>query len=281
MIHDEHIKNIPGNILEDVVVVKAGSSVLPDNESYPRRAKQIIEVLESYNLKQLIVVCSARKNETQETIESIAGTKSNVLLDALYGKMDTEFESHDIAKTLITPEINAAYRLMDSVKCFGYNDVSVLEQNNPDYPIIANSCKLKAKLDMDMSKKKAGYISSLSRLVITSGFGAVNDFGEIVCLGKGSSDDVAKVFGEITTARRVLLLKDEEGICDCFGTDYQKKFDYLSGEEAKTMGGIVNPSVFDICPGSGLELRVGHYKDIVPLVGGMPGYGTVILDRGA
>ena len=62
-----------------------------------------------------------------------------------------------------------------------------------------------------------------NKVVVISGFGAENTNGEKVLLGKNASDLVAALIGFFdNTVKRVIYLKDVDGIYSDFGTNKQK-----------------------------------------------------------
>ncbi|MAG08114.1 hypothetical protein CMO89_01470 [Candidatus Woesearchaeota archaeon] len=199
-------------------VVKIGGSVLTSDDAYAYQARRIIDFYEKTNAERVYIIPSARKGHTDELINNLCktpGDKQSLdrLLDGDYNVEEDvkRFDNTDIARYLLTGEIESAQRFRKETSRLGVDPQSLLQGVN--FPIIADDRYLFASVDLGASEG-SGVIDKINnRIVIVPGFGAHNYNKEVVLLGRNSSDFVAALIGHLDPlVKEVIYLKDVGGI---------------------------------------------------------------------
>jgi len=218
------------------LVLKAGGSVLQDRESYLRLARNCSSLLDEYD--RLHIIVSARKGETSRLLhEYCNGNNSEIEAYnwAMKGKTDPLLidieRQKELASYLLQGEIESARELKNSFDKLGIEN-RIFEQGG-NFPIIANQNYLFSRLDLESSIRRYSKID-VARVNIYSGFGAENENGEKVLLGRNRSDLVAAIIAHLVnrvSKVRLIYLKDQEGIIRDFGTEKAELIPRISVEE--------------------------------------------------
>ena len=223
-------------------VIKIGGSVLKTYEHYTQIAKKIKAYVKTNSFQTLYVVVSARKGRTDQLINDllICREERKYIDDILNNEITRSefkqvFDNPFVASYLLQGEINSAKRLSSKLKEVGI-DTALLLQGS-EFPIVANSSYLYASIDNINSMQRFNNNMPKNKVIVISGFGAENINGEKVLLGKNASDLVAALIGFFDRAvRKVIYLKDVDGIYSAFSTDKQKiipeigKYDLLKND---------------------------------------------------
>ena len=228
-------------------VIKIGGSVLKTYGHYTLIAKKIKAYVETNSLQTLYVVVSARKGRTDQLINDLLICREerkyidDILNNEINRSEDKEiYDDPFVASYLLQGEINSAKRLSSELKEVGI-DTALLLQGS-EFPIVANNSYLYASIDNTNSMQRFNNGLPKNKVVVISGFGAENTNGEQVLLGKNASDLVAALIGFFDKAvRKVIYLKDVDGIYSDFSTDKQKiiheicKYDLLKNNFGKVL----------------------------------------------
>ena len=259
----------------DRLVVKIGGSVLVDENSYQLQAEKLDCVVKEYNPSKLYVVVSAKKGETDRLIREVSKLEDEQRLrDALEGKcIFPEYDNPDIAKRLLQGEIESANTLKRYIP-----NARLIVQNS-SFPLIAKPNYLYGSVDLEQSHYRKSYLKYDERIVIIPGFGAVNQKGDKVLLGRDSSDLVAAAIARLVDADRIIFLKDVGGIYRKFGESDQEIIPQLQYQEAKSIdfGQVIGKRALDLLEGSKLEVIIGHHEHLIELVKSNRKFGTRIL----
>ena len=216
---------------EHRVVWKAGGSVLVDEDSFHRLAQRIDEfVADNVTLQRLYVVVSAMKGVTDNLISQIAPdpdsefTLRQALQNHNFTQNPPEFDNPLTAEALLGGEIDSAQRLQKALAARGL-DSACITQLDP-FPIVAGGSYLHAGFDIAASAQRFASFDRECpnvRVLIISGFGAVNAAGEPVLFGRNAGDYVAALLSALDKkVRQVVFLKDVGGIYKHFGTAVQR-----------------------------------------------------------
>jgi aspartokinase len=255
------------------LALKIGGSVLREERSYQAIAHEIENIIEVYNPEQTFIIVSALKGRTDKDISNISVNGDEAGLRNALKDLD-EFPKYDnsiVSSYLIQGEIDSALRLGRNL------NANVLDQNNWAFPIIANSGYLSAKIDYDRSDERAPYLDHLGKIVVVSGFGAINNQYEKVLLGRNASDLVAAMIARQASVNRLVYLKDIDGIYNDFGTSKQEKLDEIIYDLSMgfDFGEVLDNRIFDVLDNNSLDIVVGHHNDMLGLIGDY-GVGTKI-----
>jgi len=219
------------------LVLKAGGSVLRDRESYLALARNCLSLFDEYD--RLHVIVSARKGETSRLLNDYCDgndAEIEVYNWAMKGQIDPFLIDQDkqksLASHLIQGEIDSARELGSCFDELGFEN-RIFEQGNR-FPIIANHNYLMSVLDLEGSINR--YLESeLKPVNVYAGFGAENNEGEKVLLGRNRSDLVAAVVAHLVKARnndlRLIFLKDQDGIIRNFGKENAELIPRISVDE--------------------------------------------------
>ena len=260
------------------IALKIGGSVLQDEEAYTEQAKNISNIMKIYNPSQLFVVVSAMKGMTDYQISRRVHLIEDlsILKRALEGKEEfLRYEEESVASFILQPEIESAYLLRDNIMEQAQDstlETFVLEQGDPMFPVIGNHSYLSAVVDMEKSYERKDYLDQLGRLVIVSGFGAVNNIGEKVLLGRNATDVVAAMIGRLAGVDKLVYVKDVPGIFDCYGTDEQRKLNHIYYSDAVEMdiNKVLDKRVFELLKDTSLDLIIGHHENMIELLVSSP-----------
>ena len=219
------------------LVLKAGGSVLSDRESYFRLANDSISLLDEY--ERIHIIVSAKKGETSRLLnEHCNGNKLEIEVYnmAMKGQINPLLINQDIQKNLanhlLQGEIESARELKECFDELGCE--SRIFEQGLGFPILANSNYLMGVLDIDASISRYSK-TELSKINVYAGFGAENEHGEKVLLGRNRSDLVAAVVAHLVKNRnagvRLIYLKDQDGIIRNFGNDNAELIPRISVDE--------------------------------------------------
>jgi len=228
------------------VIWKLGGSVLEDRRSYAYFAKRICSYLTEHpEIERIYIVVSARKGRTDELIGSISRNNGHDinLRDILSGKETSnhitgKFDNPETSAALLRGEIESAYLLQEELRNAGMESKVFTQLDF--FPIVSQGSYLYSEVDLDASKIKFAN-SDLSknndRIVIVSGFGAVNSKNEPTLLGRNSSDYVAAILSALDEkVESVTFIKDVDGLYDSFGTPEQKLIASIHIEKLRELG---------------------------------------------
>jgi aspartokinase len=219
--------------------LKAGGSVLRNRESYLQLAVRCLPLLEQYD--KLHVIVSAKKGETSRLLDEFCMGNQNEI-DFYNGAMKGQVDllqidrecQRRLADYLLQGEIESAYELKNSFETLGIES-RVFEQGR-NFPIIANNNHLMGHLEIEKSVDKYRQ-QQLSQVNVYAGFGAENDNGEKVLLGRNRSDLVAAIIAHLVKSRdvgvRLVYLKDQDGIIRNFGSDNAELIPRISVQELR------------------------------------------------
>ncbi len=175
------------------IVVKIGGSVLCDDECVARQARWIKEIAKE--LDTLHVVVSAKKGVTDRLV-----------------KESRSMSDRKKAEHQIQGEIESARRLSSELKKIGVDSKLVI-QGTKEYPLVGKGEDwLNGKIDLKKSKERMGNLDH--KLCIISGFGAETEDGDIILLGRNSTDLVAAAIANLDNADAIVYLKDTHGILE-------------------------------------------------------------------
>ena len=219
------------------LVLKAGGSVLSDKESFRRIAANCLPLLDDY--ERLHVVVSAKKGETSRLLNEYCNgncLEIEIYNMAMKGQINPQLINpdcqKDLADCLLQGEIESAKELKVCFDEFGHE--SRIFEQGLGFPILANSNYLMGILDINASVARYQK-TELSKINVYAGFGAENEQGEKVLLGRNRSDLVAAVIAYlvkcIKSEARLIYLKDQDGIIRDFGHDNAELIPRISVDE--------------------------------------------------
>ncbi|MFH1276506.1 MAG: hypothetical protein ABIH82_05325 [Candidatus Woesearchaeota archaeon] len=243
----------------NIIGIKAGSSVFGDEQSYASVARLIAPLTRSYN--HIFFVVSAVKGATDQTIDTIAretGEDYQVSLNELNRALRGDgvpytgrFNNSDIAARLVQPEGRSVENLVRELHKLGVNAVGI--EHGQEYPLVGtdNSQYLYATPDMTASiAQRPDYDA---QVVVVPGFGVRSPNGEVMCTGRGSSDLTLTQFGEVYGLPEVIYWKGTDNEGRPVGgfrrnSDNPEEgiFDEMDNELARKLGGkILDARVYD------------------------------------
>jgi len=239
------------------IVIKIGGSVLQDENSFAPLAARLVSYLRDQpRLERAYVVVSAMKGVTDRTIDALAPDLNSRLLlrERLSGIKPRTGEADGWDRpsrslNLLWGEIESAFLLKEAIERNGI-PVGVITQLGL-FPILADGDYLHARIDFRESRARFPAFDLAcgeGRVIILSGFGAVNRAGEPVLLGRNASDYVAAVMSRLDKRIDfVLFLKDVGGIYEEFGTERQRLVERtsLSDLKAAPPGQVLDGRVLD------------------------------------
>lgn len=207
----------------DILVLKMGSSVLPDRAAYARAAEAVRAELEQVD--RLVVVVSAVGTTTDDLIaeaRKLAGGDPDPLA---------------LATLLCTGEIASAARLAFSLQRIGVaaRALDVHQIGFAGQGAVADA----APTGLDT----ASVLGHLERtpVIIVPGFIVVGDEQELLLTGRGGSD-VSAIFIAAQLGARAILVKDVDGVYDrdpnAFGAE-ARRYTTLSWRDAEDRAGII------------------------------------------
>lgn len=199
-------------MVEEIIGIKAGSSIFQGKDCYERVADLLIPLLKP--TRQIYFVVSAEKGATDATIDEIAGEEREILNAALQGRPSEASErwnNSTIAARLVAPENVSVRRLRNAIWGRGFDSLG-LQHGSRDipYPLIGleNHNYLYAEPDLEASKQQRSYGN---KLIIVPGFGVRTPSGEIMCTGRGSSDLTLAQLGALYGMDEIIFWKDSGG----------------------------------------------------------------------
>jgi aspartokinase len=240
------------------VVLKIGGSVLPDEASFPSMAAHIADFLRAESgIERLYIVVSAMKGATDRAIDRLAPdpeAKSRLrrLLEGESGAflLDVKWNRPRYSLALLWGEIEAAHVLSEALLEEGVRAKIVTQLGL--FPIVVTGAYLRSNLDLAASRRRFTAFERIyrgERVLILSGFGAVNGRNEPALLGRNASDYVAAILsaldGKVDLA---IFLKDVGGIFSCFQTNKQRliRMTDVDRLRAACPEKILDPRVLDI-----------------------------------
>ena len=227
---------------KDRNVIKIGGSVLRDEESYKNEALKVKEFAERTRGDRISIVSSAIFGETDRLLASVLDgyIYRKEVESALRGESDEncidECARKEVADSLLIGEIKSTRIFSKALRDIGVEN-KVFAQGN-DYPIIANTGYLKARVDFEASKERFVEIDKeiKERVVLFVGFGAENKDEERVLLGRNSSDYIAAIIGSLDDrVERVIFRKDVDGLYLNYGLSNQSLVTNMSYDEAREL----------------------------------------------
>lgn len=217
--HDNNSQNIVG--------IKAGSSIFQNYECFPAVADMIAALVQPE--RQIYFVVSAVKEQTNRVITAIAEQEAydeadplvsdstyrsfrQELSDALTGNLRQytgRFNKSKIAGKLVQPEMVSVEHLVHALRKKGIDAKGI--EHGYHYPIIGmnNNEFLYATLDLDASRRSIRKYDA--SVVVVPGFGLRSERGEIMCTGRNSSDWTLAQFGALCGMGEIVYWKDSEG----------------------------------------------------------------------
>ncbi|MFH1127638.1 MAG: 2-amino-3,7-dideoxy-D-threo-hept-6-ulosonate synthase [archaeon] len=209
------------------IVVKIGGSVLSDDESVMRQAKWIKKIAK--DVETLHVVVSAKKGVTDCLVEeSRAMSDKNKAVHQIQG------------------EIESAKRLTEELKKIGVDSKLVIQGTN-EYPLVAKGDYLEGMIDLKKSKERIHKLDH--RLCVIAGYGAETEDGDIVLLGRNSTDLVAAAIANLDNADAIIYLKDTHGVlrdvCDKDSTISHISVEVLKRNINENKWEVLHPKTLD------------------------------------
>ena len=240
------------------VVIKIGGSVLTDEASFSPLADRIADFLRiESGIERLYIVVSAMKGATDRTIDRLApdpeaGSRLRRLLegDSAAFLPDAKWNRSRYALALLWGEIEAAHALSEALLEEGVRARIVTQLGL--FPIVVSGAFLRSSLDLAASRRRFAAFERIcrgERVVILSGFGAVNGRGEPALLGRNASDYVAAILSALDDKIDLtIFLKDVEGIFSGFETSRQRLIRMTDVDRLRAAGPekILDPRVLDI-----------------------------------
>src|SRR3989344_3175416 len=223
-------------------VIKIGGSVLRDEESYKNEALKVKEFAERTRGDRISIVSSAIFGETDRLLASVLDGYDyrKEVESALRGESDEncieEYVRKEVVDSLLIGEIKSTRIFSKALRDIGVEN-KVFVQGS-DYPIIANTGYLKARVDFEASKERFVEIDKeiKERVVLFVGFGAENKDEERVLLGRNSSDYIAAIIGSLDDrVERVIFRKDVDGLYLNYGLSNQSLVTNMSYDEAREL----------------------------------------------
>ena len=221
-------------------------------------AERIADALSGNNPPERIyVVVSAMKGLTDKLINRAFPDQElcSLLNRCLSGepvesRLQSLIDKPETAGFILQGEIDSALRLNRalSARCLHAETVT----QNGYYPIIADGGNLNGCVCFEESHRRfAGFDSKLAdqRIIILSGFAAVNFSGEPVLLGRNSSDYVAGILSALDSrVDEVVFFKDTGGVYEHFGTAGQRLVSTISSSRLKNLeiGGLLDRRTLDV-----------------------------------
>ena len=240
------------------VVIKIGGSVLVDENAFADVAIKLAGYLrKNPEVERLYVIVSAMKGKTERIIGELApeAAARSQLQRSLQGAVGVHRENgvwerprHSLA--LLWGEIEAAHLLYEALGAQGLR-AKVVTQLGP-YPIATEGAYLHGRLDIAESRRRFGEFERAcrgERIVILSGFGAVNARSEPTLFGRNASDYVAAILSALDPkVELVLFLKDVGGIFEGFRTAAERRIAVTDVERLRESrcGQVLDGRVLDI-----------------------------------
>jgi aspartokinase len=238
------------------LVIKLGGSVLCDDRAYSQQADNIMSAVDKYCPARAYVVVSAKKGETESAISRVCADSADesLLRGALEGKWPHEcYDTAQTAGLLLQPEINSARHLGRLLGAY------VLNQDCQQFPIIANSSYLHGSIDMRLSEKRGAVLDTLGQTVVVSGFGARDQTGSKVLLGRNASDLVAAMIARLARADVLVYCKDVNGIYqDSRCQDTPICSIDASKADMSAYAQVLLPQASRVLAGTGTRVVLGH-----------------------
>ncbi len=240
------------------VIIKIGGSVLVSEGSFAPLASRIAAYLNNNpGVERAYIVVSAMKGITDRAIDSIAPDPAaqHLLRSALTGEADDpgQTESWDRpcrSLALLWGEIESAYLLKEALSSIEMPAAVVTQLGL--YPIAASGTYLRACVDLRDSRRRFTSFDRMyrdQRIIILSGFGAVNGDGDPTLLGRNASDYVAAILSRLDArVDLVIFLKDVGGIYECYRTERQTLITATSTEQLRAAppGKVLDHRVLDM-----------------------------------
>ena len=239
-------------------VWKLGGSVLKNSKAFLYYAKAARSYLDrNPSVDRLYIVASAAKGDTERLIDTVGGSRSDrkLLRKRLQGERPAEgeccrFDTRETPVRLLQGEIESAHKLRLAFVSAGEQAKVVTQLDF--FPIVSQGSYLFAELDIESSRHRFELFDRICRqrrVVIITGFGAVNISGEATLLGRNASDYVAAIFSSLDRkVNRVMFAKDVDGIYDKFRTRDQYLIPSIKAENLrdKQLGEVLDRRVLDI-----------------------------------
>lgn len=240
------------------IVIKIGGSVLTGESAYAAAAAELAEFLGAEpGLERLYIVVSALKGDTDRAIDRLApypdaGFRLRRLLagTAELDPADEKWNRPHFALSLLWGEIESAYVLADALAAAGVR-AKAMTQLGP-YPIVAEGAFLRSDLDLAASRRAFAVFDRAcrnERVIVLSGFGAVNGRGEPTLLGRNASDYVAAILSALDgKVKLAVFLKDVGGIYADFRTRERRLIPATDINRLRAAGPtqVLDPRVLDI-----------------------------------
>lgn len=225
------------------VIIKVGGSVLVDEGSFgPLAARLATYLIDKAGIERVYIVVSAMKGITDRLIDSMApdADAKRLLRALLAGEAGAAVQSGPWDRpcrslALLWGEIESAYLLKEAMSRIEMPAAVVTQLGQ--YPIVASGTYLRARVDLHDSRRRFASFDRMyrdQRVIILSGFGAVNGDGDPALLGRNASDYVAAILSQLDSrVDLVIFLKDVGGIYECFRTERQKLIASTSTEQLR------------------------------------------------
>jgi aspartate kinase len=241
-------------VLDGLMVVKYGGSVLEDGHAIRRAAESVKDVVEDGG--QVVLVASAMKGMTDRllaTAKAISHETPREVVDHIIGLGEEQ-----------------AVRLMASaLRTIGVSAVEVTP-DSPSWPIVTDESYGDAEPIMEECVERAelGLKPLIERGVVpvVCGFVGRSIDGNITTLGRGGSDTTAVILARCLDATDLILVKDVGGIfsADPDLVEGAKQIETLSVSDASllVMSGaeVLHGKVFSYKPDD-LKIRIVLIKD--------------------
>jgi aspartokinase len=238
-------------------VWKIGGSVLRHEEDYRRTAENIIGYLASNPLlSRLYVVVSAARGVTESIVADLApgaGDRRMLLAllagEAVDGESRRRFDTPRVAAELLRGELESALALRAGLASAGAPATLVTQWDA--FPLVAGGSYLRAGLLPAESRRAFARFERFhrqDRLLLLTGFGAVNRAGRPVLLGSNASDYVAAVLTALDArVRSLVFVKDSGGLFEDFGAPGQTLVGAVARDRLRRMrfGRLLDRRVLD------------------------------------
>ena len=238
-------------------VWKIGGSVLKDSTDYENFAARINERAVDPTLDRLYVVVSAAKGISDSLIDDLPVTAEELkrIRAQLNGKEAGDLQplsigESDIAALLLWGEIDSCHRLRNALLKRGGRAKTVTQLDY--YPIIAIGSRLCADVDLAASEERFGQFETICehrKIVIISGFGAVDRNGDPVLLGRNSTDYIAAELTRLDRhVQRALFIKESGGLYAEYGSPNRRLIDdiHISGIPEHNNSGLLDRRCIDV-----------------------------------
>jgi aspartokinase len=243
----------------DRIVIKCGGGVLSSFANCQVVADGVHSIYHEYRPSQLFVIFSAMKGQTDEAIMQVCPPDGiEELRNALSGKGKSRHDNPEVASYLLQPEITATHLMNEYVGGW------VLDQDSPEFPIIANGSFINAEVQKYHTLSNSGKMMRKHGLYCVSGFGARNLAGQRVLLGRNASDLVAAWIAKLINADMLIYLKDVDGVYpdpSCQGEPVQK----VTRHAKLDCSQVLDNRVYEVLENCGMHVMLGNYTMIQEL----------------